>query len=148
MKNFLITLFVFLILIAPALSLAQSPIVNPSGTGIQGGLVPCNNNTQAVTNSDGSVTPPVPCDFNQAEALINNIITFILFYMALPIAALSFAWAGFLLVKAQGGEAKNKAKEIFANTVYGLLFAAGAWIIVSTILSILGYEGAWLGLKF
>jgi hypothetical protein len=58
-----------------------------------------------------------------------------------------FAYAGFLLVTA-GGEAagaRTKAKSIFTNAVFGLVLAVAAWLIVNTILSILGYTGDWIG---
>ena len=79
--------------------------------------------------------------------LINKVIKFILFNLAVPIAAIMFAYAGFLMVTA-GGEAasaRTRAKNIFINTLFGLIIAAGAWLIISTILSILGYEGSWIG---
>ncbi len=80
--------------------------------------------------------------------LINNVLDFVLKKLALPIAAIMFAYAGFLLVTA-GGEAahaRTKAKEIFMNVAIGLVFVAGAWLIVKTLLSILGYKyGAFIG---
>jgi len=126
-KFVIVSVFVFMLLIIPALSLAQET----------SGLVPC-----------GTASTP-PCDFNSFMALINKVINFILFYMAVPIAAIMFAYAGFKLVTA-GGEAahaRTAAKEIFMNTVIGLIIAVAAWLIISTILSILGYDGAWIGLK-
>ena len=125
-KKFLISsfvfLFVFLILAVPALSLAE------------GSLVPCDN----ITNK---------CDFNQLMNMVNIVIHFILYSMVIPIAAIMFAYAGFLMVTA-GGEtahARTKAKSIFTNAVLGLIFAVAAFLIVRTILSILGYEGSWIG---
>jgi hypothetical protein len=47
-----------------------------------------------------------------------------------------------------GGEAagaRTKAKNIFTNALIGLIIAVAAWLIVRTILSILGYQGAWIG---
>jgi len=120
-KKIFIFLLIFLFLLAPALSLAA-------------GLVPCDN----VTNK---------CDFNQFMNLVNIIIKFILVDMVIPIAAIMFAYAGFLLVTA-GGEAagaRTKAKSIFTNAVLGLIIAVAAWLIVRTILSILGYNGSWIG---
>ena len=115
------------------------PIVSFAQTGWTG-LVPCSN-TPA---TDGTI--PEPCDFNAFLALINTVIHFILFYMAVPIAAIMFFYAGYLMVTSGGSsESKTKAKSIFSNTVLGLVFAAGAWLIIMTILSILGYEGAWIG---
>ena len=93
-------------------------------------------------------TPERPCDFKAFMSLINRVIDFILKYMVVPIAAIMFAYAGFLLVTA-GGEAasaRTKAKNIFFNALLGLVFAVGAWLIVKTLLSILGYKD--IGLFF
>jgi hypothetical protein len=120
-KKFLIFISIFLMFIVPSLSLAAE-------------LVPCDNTT-------------TPCDFNQLMNLVNTVIHFILFDMAIPIAAIMFAYAGFLLITA-GGEtagARTKAKSIFWNAVWGLVIAAAAWLIIRTVLSILGYSGAWIG---
>ncbi len=121
-KKILISLSIFLMLIAPAVSLAA-------------GLVPCGG---AGEN---------PCNFNQLMAMINRVIKFILYDMVIPIAAIMFAYAGFLMVTAgeETSGARTKAKNIFTNTVLGLIFAVGAFIIIRTILSILGYEGSWIG---
>src|SRR3989344_401729 len=107
-KQFLISLtisfVIFLMLIMPAVSLAV--------------------NTPLVTCTDGKV-----CGFNELMALVNRVIQFILFDMALPIAAIMFIYAGFLMITA-GGEAagaRTKAKSIFTNAVLGLVFAAAAW---------------------
>jgi hypothetical protein len=121
-KFFVIYFLVFLMLIIPSLSLAA-------------GLVPCDNSSAH------------PCDFNALMALINTVVKFILFDMAIPIAAIMFAYAGFLMVTA-GGEAagaRTKAKSIFTNAIFGLVLAVAAWLIVNTILSILGYTGDWIG---
>lgn len=87
--------------------------------------------------------------FNEFMTLVNNVIRFILFALAVPIAAIMFAYAGFLMVTSGGStESRGKAKNIATNTVYGLVIAAGAWLIVRTILSILGYHGEWIGFPF
>ena len=97
---------------------------------------------------DGSTAKP--CDFTAFLTLINNVINFILYYMAVPIAAIMFAYAGFLLVTA-GGEAagaRTKAKGIFTNAAIGLAVAAACWLIIKTILSILSSPGAWAWIGF
>ena len=125
-KKFLISttisFVVFSILILPAVSAAA-------------GLVPCDN-------SAGN-----PCNFNQLMNLVNIVIHFVLFYMVIPIVAIMFAYAGFEMITA-GGEsahARTKAKKIFFTAVVGLIIAMAAWLIVRTVLSILGYNGAWIG---
>ena len=108
-------------------------------------LVPCTNTP--TINSDGTVAYASKCDFNALMALVNTVIHFILFYMAIPIAAIMSAYAGFLMVTA-GGEAagaRTKAKSIFTNALIGLVIACAAWLIVKLILSILGYNEPLLG---
>lgn len=86
------------------------------------------------------------CDFTAFMDLINNGIRFILFDLAIPIAAISFAYAGFKMVTSGGStEARGTAKSVATNTVYGLVFVSGAWLIIRTILTVLGYDGAWIG---
>jgi hypothetical protein len=98
------------------------------------GLIPCDNSTNK------------QCDFKALMTLINNVITFILVKLAVPIAAIMFFYAGFKMVTSGGSaEAKGQAKNVFTSTVIGLLFVAGSWLIIKTILSILGYNGAWIG---
>jgi hypothetical protein len=129
--KFFITNLIFtailLVFVIPSISFA----VEPEFTG----LVPCNNTT-------------IPCDFNALMAMVNGIINFILKNMVIPIAAIMFAYAGFLMVTAgdEVASARTKAKNIFTNAVIGLALAVGGWLIISTILAILGYDGTWIGL--
>ena len=87
------------------------------------------------------------CGWTEILTLVNNVIEFILTKMVIPIAAIMFAYAGFLMLTG-GGEAahaRTKAKNIFTNAVIGLLFAVAATLIVKAVLSILGYtEGTWI----
>lgn len=119
-KNIIIHTFILLLIAMPFFSFA-----------VDKPLVPCIDD----------------CNFSHIMQLINNIVDFILFKMALPISAIMFAYAGFLLLFSGGEQAKRtKAKEIFVNVALGLAFALAAWLIVNTILSILGFkDAAWLG---
>jgi hypothetical protein len=109
-----------------------TPINYPTNTGL---LIPC-----------GTKANPAPCSWNKLITLINNVINFVLFTLALPIAAIMFAYAGIMLLTSGGDTSKmKKAKELFVGVAIGLVVAAGAWIIVHTILSILGYSGSWIG---
>lgn len=133
-RRFITHSFILVIILAvffsPFLALAQADPVDADGLG----LIPC----------DGSAEKP--CDFNALMMLINKIISFILFALALPIAAIMFAYAGFLMVTSGGSaESKGKAKNIFTNAVFGIVIAAGSWLIVKTILTILGFDGGWIG---
>ena len=120
-------MLVLFILVAPALSLAQSA---------DSDLIPCGRTGQA------------ECHFDDLITLINNVIKFIFVYLAIPIAAIMFAYAGVTLVTSGGStEARSKAKTIFTNTAIGLIFIAASWLIINIILTTLGYNGEWFGFK-
>ena len=128
--KFLIPVLIFLMLLAPAISLAD---FDPAR-----GLVPCNN----TPSTNGTIPETEKCDYYAFLKLINILIYFVLYYMAIPIAAIMFVYAGFLLVTAgeEVASARTKAKGIFWNAFLGLVIAAAAWLIVKTLLSILGYK--------
>ncbi len=140
MKNFLFNLsLVVVMLIVPSFSFAQS------------GLVPCGvesyGKDEIVNGEDVSYQLKKPCGYNEIFDLINNVTNFLIFVIALPIAAIMFAYAGFLLAfSGIQPEARSKAKKIFGNVVFGFVLSVAAWLIIHTILSILGYNGSWIGL--
>ncbi|MEI6660333.1 MAG: pilin [bacterium] len=101
------------------------------------GLVPdCNIGK---TPNAGNTGLGTPCDFNQLITLINNVIRFLLFVIATPLAALCIAWAGILMISPGSEEKATKAKHIVTNLVIGYIIALAAWLIVTTILSSLGF---------
>lgn len=114
-----------------------------SGGGGGGGYTPPKEVDLSVP--EGGLFPGCPktgCGFNELLKLVNKVIHFILFDLAMPIAAIMFAYAGFLLLTSGGNpETKNKAKKIFWNVFIGFVIALAAWLIVKTILSVLGYTG-------
>lgn len=139
--KFLIFLAIFLILVLPVFSSAQTDTDIPDEDFLAGkSLVPCGR-----TNPAGVISNP--CSFKDALTLINAVIKFILFYMAIPIAAIMFVYAGFLMLVpgSESASKKTKGKEIFWNAFIGLILAAAAWLIIRTILLILGYPGDWIG---
>ncbi len=166
-KKILIFVLIFSTLSAPVVFAADFQGPCPAGTHNDGtgcvqdqpgggGLVPCNNTPvidssgNVRLDSDGNVqyAQNQKCDFTALMGLVNTIISFILYGMALPISAIMFAYAGFLLVTSgeESAHAREKAKKIFMHAAVGLALAVAAWLIVKTVLSILGYTGAsWLG---
>jgi hypothetical protein len=130
MKKIIINFAILLMLTLPVLSFALVATPPPPE-----GLIPC----------DGTVY--YPCGFDQFIHLINNIIHFALFDLALPIAAVMFAYAGFKLVTSGGNtEARNTAKNVFTNTAIGLVLAFACWVIVKALFVVLGYNGGgWIG---
>jgi hypothetical protein len=110
---------------------------------ITGGLVPCGTGvgSSSTTNHD--------CQFTDVTTLINKVVTFLIFNMALPIAAVMFAYAGFLLVTSGGETSKReKAKKIFINVAIGLILAVASFLIIRTVLQIAGYDTTWYWFGF
>lgn len=96
-----------------------------------GGLVPCGSADSPDAADD--------CDFNYFIELVQRVMNFLLFVVAVPFAAISFAWAGWLYLSAAGNEGKVKeAHQIFASVVLGLCLALAAWLIVRAIITGLG----------
>ncbi len=111
-----------------------APVQTPSN------LVPCGT----LKDATGKITNM--CKFNDFIKLVNNVVNFVLFYLALPLAAIMFCYAGFLMVTSGGStERVSKARKIFTNVALGLALAAASWLIIKVILTTLGYDGSWIG---
>jgi hypothetical protein len=83
-----------------------------------------------------------PCDFNMVMAFINHTISYFLVYLATPLFALILIYVGWLYLSDMGNaENVTKAKGILKNAVIGYIIALAAWLIVKTILSLVGFEG-------
>lgn len=116
--------------------ICKEKTVTSTGTGTT------STNQSSVDPNTGLVVCIDDCNFDYLLKLITKIIDFILIDLALPLAAIMFAYAGFELVTSGGNsEKKGKAKKIFLNVAIGLIIVAGAWLIVNTVLSIVGYTG-------
>lgn len=88
------------------------------------GLVPCG----------GGGGEPI-CDFNQLIVMTNNIISFLLFKVAIPLAALGFMVAGAMLVLMPNKEGEwTKAKERFESIGMGFLIILGSFLLVKLVL--------------
>lgn len=78
------------------------------------------------------------CEFSSLIALATNIVNFLLFSLAMPLAAVAFAYAGFLLLTQGANEGSiKKAKDIFWYVLLGLVVAFGAWAIVHFVAGVL-----------
>lgn len=118
MKKYFSSLIIITALYIPKLTLAQSNST----------LIPCTG-----TNED-------PCGFPQLMLLIANVIHFLLVDMATPIAAIVFAYAGWLYMTSGISESKSHAKSMMIKVVIGYVLALASWLIVKTIMVALGYD--------
>ncbi len=82
------------------------------------------------------------CNFKYFIELLNRFIRFVLFTLAMPVAALLFAYAGFLFMTSGSNPTKRSdAKKIFIDVFWGFIIALAAFLIVKSIMSGLGYTG-------
>ncbi len=78
------------------------------------------------------------CGFNDFMYMINKIISYIM-VLVLPIAALVFAYAGYLYLTSGGNTNKRSAaKNAMTNLVIGVLIILCAWVVVRAVLLSLG----------
>ncbi|MGB8815707.1 MAG: hypothetical protein WCC74_00500 [Minisyncoccia bacterium] len=89
------------------------------------GFVPCNG------------TPDDPCTFDSLIIMVNAILKWFI-SIAFVLAAIGFAFSGAKIVMSAGNPAElSKARAMFWSILKGILFVAGAWLIVYTIMSTL-----------
>ena len=77
------------------------------------------------------------CGWNDLVALARKLVNYLILISA-PIAAIVFAYAGFLLTTAGPDVGKREeAKKLFLNAAIGFVVILAAWLIVYTITSAL-----------
>ncbi len=133
---------VFLLVFTVFPSLSFATVTCDSNGYVSGSLVPCGNdcnNDGVVKNMTGGGLPPgtdhEECTFDTLVTLAQNVINFLIFWLAAPIAAVMFMYAGFLMLTNNGNEAKvTQAKAIFGMVFWGLVVTIAAWLIITFIL--------------
>ena len=89
-----------------------------------------------------AVTSVIPncganCNFGDLMQLIENIFGYIALYIVIPLATISFAWAGWrLLTNPTNSSERTKAKDSMLKVVIGVVVIVGSWLIVKYILDI------------
>jgi hypothetical protein len=120
-----IPLIAFLFLAVPQISSAQD---DPQDPGFR--LLP----NCGYRDGDGEF---INCDFDDVLDLIQRLINWLLF-IAIPLAAVIFTYAGFLYLTAQGNPGQiSRAHGLFGNVAIGLIIALSAWLIVTLLVSVL-----------
>lgn len=78
------------------------------------------------------------CGYRELISLVQRIIDFLIFTIAMPLGAIIFMWAGFKYLTSGGDTGKLKeAKGMFFAVFVGLAIALAAWLIVNTLLNVL-----------
>ncbi|MDO8492508.1 MAG: pilin [bacterium] len=88
--------------------------------------------------------PLVPCGITfqcqlcDLVVLVQNVINFIILYLAAPVATLLIAWAGIkLIVNAENEGERTKAKQLLKDILVGFLWVLCAWFVVILIVGTL-----------
>ncbi|MEK7630673.1 MAG: pilin [Patescibacteria group bacterium] len=118
-QYFSIATLTLLLLALPLLTFAAAP---------EGGLVPVGCQTGC------------PCSFCDLYDLADNIIGFLLYIIAVPVAAGAFLYGGVLMLTSGGNPSQiTKGRGVMTNAVIGMALAFFAWAIFNTILSTIGF---------
>ncbi|MCI0533304.1 pilin, partial [bacterium] len=74
------------------------------------------------------------CDLTQFVLMIERGIDFLIFSIAVPLAAIAFTVAGFFYMASQGNPSRIKtAHDIFFYAILGIVIALAAWLIIRAI---------------
>lgn len=86
-----------------------------------------------------SLVPPCPdnnCGYSEFITLIWNVIYFLTFYLAIPLATVSILWGGVLYLWSAATPAKkDQGKKIITTAIWGLVLALAAQLVVVAILN-------------
>lgn len=116
------TIILGLLMVLPYIALAQTDT----------GLVKC-----GIVDKDG-VLASNQCGYAELITLIEDVLNFIIYKLASPIAALMFGYAGYQYIMSEGDMGKAKAaRKIFTNVLYGYGIMLAAFLIVKLIFSFL-----------
>lgn len=127
--RFFLTLALLTAIVIPTMALGAACIPTQAndycfGQTVDSGLVVC------------GTTASNPCTFDKLIEQVRVVINFLIFKIAAPLAAVMFAYAGYLYVTNRGNESQIKeAHEIFWNVFIGLVIALAAWLTINFILT-------------
>lgn len=102
------------------------------------GLVPCGDAPPGVdiVVRGINVNTGHQCAFNDIIILANNIIHFLMYSVAVPLAALGFMYAGARLVLFQNKEGEwTEAKGRFGDIALGFGIILGAYVLIKLVLA-------------
>jgi len=111
-------------------------------------IVPCGRDI----NDDGKIDASEKCTLCDLWHLASNIINFLSFNLAIPMAVLLFVAAGVIFLTSGGSEEKVAlARSIFTNTVIGLAIIFISWMLIDTLIKSIATSGtteAWDAVYF
>jgi len=124
----------------------RSRILLPALFLVAAGAFVLPNVTHAAIPFFGPIIPAgndtCPAGWGMFMIVINNIVELLITLAIVFVAPLTIAWAGFLyVVNPVDPSGMSRAKSILWNTVFGIVIALAAWLIVDAILAALTNQG-------
>jgi hypothetical protein len=82
-----------------------------------------------------------PCTLCDLYSLGQNVIYFLLYIIAMPVAAISILYGGVAMITSQGSEKNiSKGKRAISNAIIGLAIAFLAWLVLQALLETLAFR--------
>ncbi len=119
---------------------AVAPFAAHAGIiGVEGPIVPCGLLNDAPGTPD--INEKNPCTICHIPVLLKNLIDYMTYYIAIPLAFVMFGVAGFFLIVSGGSPQRvQKGRQLVYNTVIGLVIVFVSWLVISEILKLLAGE--------
>src|SRR3989344_9149197 len=115
------TKFIVLVL---ALLIIAAPLASVAAYDPTKGHVPC------VTSAN-----PAPCSLCHLYVLIDNVLDFIMWYIAPIVAVLAVGWAGFnIMISGEQPGLRAKGFGIIKTTIIGLAIMFAGWVLINEAL--------------
>lgn len=115
------------------LTILLSPFVISAA---ESNLIFCNTGTP---NAQGEFSDP--CGWKEFVSLAQRFINYLIL-LIIPLATVTFAWAGFTILTAGGNAGQvQKGKEMFTKVAIGVAWTLAAWLVINTILNALVGDG-------
>ncbi|MEK7062232.1 MAG: pilin [Patescibacteria group bacterium] len=92
------------------------------------GLVPCGPGTNKPT-----------CQFCDLLTLVEKVIDFALYNIAIPLVVVFIVWGGLTIMTAGDSTEKvSQGRKMIQSAIIGVFIALGAWMIINMVLSAIG----------
>jgi hypothetical protein len=105
------------------------------------------NSEETADIETGSAIPLIPCvnkcDLGSLMQLLNNLITFLIKVILFPVVILMFVYMGYQYITSQGKPGMHaKLRTMIWKLVLGIVIILVAWVLVKTLLVVIGYKDA------
>lgn len=80
------------------------------------------------------------CTYQDFLTLLGRLFNYLM-VLAVPLAILGIGVGALYMIMGASGEGRTKGKDIIFDSIIGLVVAIAAWLIINTVITILGANG-------